>query len=44
METASITLNSNDDEQELFVTDEKYNTLDQCILMTHRCSQTNYLV
>jgi hypothetical protein len=31
METASTTLNSNDDEQELFVTDEKYNTLDQCI-------------
>jgi hypothetical protein len=31
METASTTLNSNDDEQELFVTNEKYNTLDQCI-------------
>jgi hypothetical protein len=31
MERASTTLNSNDDEQELFVTDEKYNTLDQCI-------------
>jgi hypothetical protein len=31
METASTTLNSNDDKQELFVTDEKYNTLDQCI-------------
>jgi hypothetical protein len=32
VETASTTLNSNnDDEQELFVTNEKYNTLDQCI-------------
>jgi Retroviral aspartyl protease len=31
METASTTLNSNADEQELFVTDKKYNTLDQCI-------------
>jgi Aspartyl protease len=31
METASTTLNSNDDEQELFVTNKKYNTLDQCI-------------
>jgi hypothetical protein len=31
METASTTLNSNDDEQEMFVTDEKYNTKDQCI-------------
>jgi Aspartyl protease len=31
METASTTLNSNDDEQELFVTNKKYNTLDQSI-------------
>jgi hypothetical protein len=31
METASTTLNSNDYKQELFVTNEKYNTLDQCI-------------
>jgi hypothetical protein len=31
MEAASTTLNSNDDEQELFVTNKKYNTLDQCI-------------
>jgi hypothetical protein len=31
MDTASTTLNSIDDEQELFVTDKKCNTLDQCI-------------
>jgi hypothetical protein len=31
MDTASTTLNSNDDEQELFVANEAYNTLDQCI-------------
>jgi Aspartyl protease len=31
MDTASTTLYSKDDEQELFVTNKMYNTLDQCI-------------